>query len=138
MPRRRFDAADDDPVALANRALKEVRKAIEEDDDVGIREAAEKGWLAVSAVADVAAAELNLKKPEGRNARQAVLLKLADCAGVRPTVFRPTFTAARDVLHGRCFHDNNFDEAEVVGLLEDVQDMTEQAMAALRRCKRRR
>ena len=132
-----FGAASDDPGALADRAIREADAAIRRKDDVGFREAAEKGWLAASSSADVAADKLGMKIPGGYSGRKSALGELEDRARLRRGALVGTFEAARAVLHGECFHGAVCSTRGVLGLLDDVKSFTASTQAAINKATRR-
>lgn len=130
-----FGAASDDPVALADRALEEAAEAIRGSDGVGLREAAEKGWLAACSTADVVAMKLRRGKPKGRKGREDALAALEDCGGLRTGSFGKRFTYAR-VLHGECFHEDDCPpDHVVVELLKDVCEFAKDVLPVAERCR---
>jgi hypothetical protein len=132
-------AVDDDPVMLASRAIREANKAVRTDDDIGLREAAEKGWLAVSAAADVTAARLGMAQPGGAKSRLLVLRRLEQVAGLRRGLLVNRFELARLMLHGECFHEGKCaSEGVVLGVLDDMQNMTQDTVDTLSKLRSRR
>jgi hypothetical protein len=137
-PKQLLDrAVTDDPIALAVRAKREAQRALRDKDRVGFREAAEKGWLAASAVADVAADRLGMKAPGGSTGRAAVLGELERRARLRRGSLLRSFESARAILHGECFYaDKCPSDSAVLGILDDVKAFAEAAQSA--KIKRRR
>lgn len=133
MKRRRngFEAATDDPVAIANRAIKEAKRAFRERDDLGVRQAANKAWLAASSAADVAAKNMRRKAPGGVAGRKEVLEDLEKLARLKNGTLLNAFSNARLALHGECFHGDSCPSPhELFGMLDAVQKMTREAVAA--------
>jgi len=126
-------AVTDDPVAIVNRAQREAALAVRERDRLGLRQAAEKGWLAASGAGDVAAAGLGKKAPGGANGRLDALEDLERVARLRPGTLTATFVSAQAFLHGQCFHaDECRSESAVFGMLDDVKEMSRATKAALK------
>ncbi len=129
-------AASDDPVALANRAIRDMRAAIHtrKRDQANIRQAANLGWLAISSLADVAADKLGRPAPGGASARRQMLLELDKRGRARGGGFLSTFEAARVSLHGECFHADKCQRDELVlALLEDVKQTSRRGMDLLKK-----
>jgi hypothetical protein len=131
-------AARDNPAALADRASHEAAAANRRKDTVGLREAAEIGWLAASSTADVAASKMGLKIPKGASGRRAVLTDLEQRAKLgRGTLVTP-FEAARTVLHGECFHGDICSVESVHGVIDSVSKMAHTAAEATSKLRGRR
>lgn len=133
-----FGAAKDDPGALADRAIKEAESALRRKDSVGFREAAEKGWLAASSSADVAADKLGMNIPGGHRGWRTTLGELEKHARLRRGSLVGTFEAAQSVLHGDCFHGDKCSTLGVLGLLDDVKELTVSTQSAINRVKKYR
>lgn len=134
-----LEALTDDPVAIANRAQREALASIRGRDRLGLRSAAETGWLAASAAGDVAAAGLGRKAPGGSKGRLDALDDLERVARLRPGTLTATFASAQAFLHGQCFHaDECGPESAILGTLDEVKAMAQAAKAALRTPRVRR
>ena len=130
-------AAHDNPRDLIGRAVAEAA-AYKGGDTLSLRRAAETGWLAASAVADVAAKRLGLKPPGGQQKRFEVLERLETQAKLQRGSLTSPFGSARGYLHGDCFHEDKCPVPIVKSTLLAVQDMTLVAEAALNRLRGRR
>jgi hypothetical protein len=130
-------AAGDDPVALANRAAREARRAAQADDEVGVRQAAEKSWLAMSSLADVAADRLGKLPPRGAGARREILAEVEKQAKLHRGALVHEFEFARRILHGDCLHGDEC-PPDLVGLVQDYHGVVTRGMAAINKIKRRR
>lgn len=133
----KFGAASDSPIAIARRALREFDTAVDDDDGLGIREAAEKGWLAICAVADVAADRLDIKSASGANGRFKILRELETRSRTNSGDFTGPFDIAHKLLHADCFHEDNYDVGVVKHCLDGILDAAETGMVAIERAKRR-
>jgi hypothetical protein len=125
----------DDPGALADRAIREADAALRRKDDVGFREAAEKGWLAASSSANIAADKLGYGGADELDdtGRKWALGELEDRARLRRGTLVGTFEAARAVLHGEYVCSTR----GVLGLLDDVKSFTASTQAAINKATRR-
>lgn len=130
-------AATDNPVALASRAMREVKQAEQAGDRDGMRQAAEKSWLAICSLADVAADRLGRPAPGGASARMATLRALEQQAKLRRGTYTLAFEAGRRALHGECFHGdecpNNLTE-----LVEDFHDTVKHGVETINRLVRQK
>ena len=134
---RQLGAATDDPVALANRAVREAQSAQVASDADGMRQAAEKGWLALSSLADVAAARLGRPAPGGASGRREALRALESEARRRRGTFVYPFELARRQLHGECFHGDSC-PADLVEALEDYRAVVVDGASAVTQIRRRK
>ena len=130
-------AATDDPVSLANRAARDARRADLAADIPGRRMAAETTWLAVTAVADVAAVKLGLPEPRSTGERMETLQALERAAGVRRGSLTRDFELARRVLHRECFHEDSC-PVDLVPMIEDYRGVVAGSMAAVAKLNRNR
>jgi len=137
--KKQLGAASDDPKALISRAIREYNQATsgKRTDEVGVREAAEKGWLAVSSMADVAADRIGMKEPGGAAGRREAIRGLEQEAKLRRGSILGDFEVARTVLHGECFHGGSC-PIHVGDLLEGLQDTIKHGMTAIGKLKGRR
>lgn len=138
-PRRpgELGATTDNPMSLASRALREALRAEADGDAVGMRQAAEKGWLAVSSLADLAAERLGRPAPSGASARREALRALETEARLRRGTFVQPFELARRQLHGECFHGDHC-PANLVEVLEDFHEVVAAGVAAVTQLDLRR
>jgi len=126
-----FEAATDNPVEIAARAIAEAKRAFRERDDLGVRQAANKAWLAASSAADVAAKNMGRKAPGGATGRKDVLEDLEKLARMKNGTLLNAFANARLALHGECFHGDSCPSShELFGMLDAVQKMTHEAVVA--------
>ena len=123
-------AATDDPVRIADRAARDARRADLAADIPGRRMAAETTWLAVTAVADVAAVKLGLPEPRSAGDRMEVFQQLERAAGVRRGSLTRDFELARRLLHVECFHADSC-PADLVPMIEDYRGVVAGAMTAV-------
>jgi hypothetical protein len=134
----RFGAATDDPSVIARRAIREAEVAIRQGDRLGLRQAANKGYLAASSAADVAAVRLGMNEPEGASGRRVALERLERTARVRRGSLLAPFESARRFLHGDCFHgDDCPSDRAILGLLDGVENLTRDVTTTLGRLRRR-
>ena len=135
--RRVLGAATDNPVALASRAVREAHIAEASSDQDGIRQAAEKTWLAMSSLADVAAARLGRPPPGGAIARRATFRALEQKAKLRSGRITHEFELARTVLHGQCFHG---DECPVntVEMIHEFHEVVKEGMGFIKKLPRKK
>lgn len=139
MTRRALGAASDDPVAIARRALDEATEAIRSKDALGLRQAANKSYLAVASAADVAAAHMGMKAPGGTSGRRAVLEQLETRAKLKRGRLLVPFESTRAVLHGECFHGDDCPSPRaIMGFIDDAQIMAADTVAALAKLKAKR
>jgi len=136
--RKQLGAASDDPIYLANRAIREAEGALKAKDEVGFRQAAEKGWLAVAASADVTADRMSWPSSKGHEGRRKTLANLERKARLRRGTLVGTYEAARTTLHGECFHEAKCSAEGVLGILDDIKVMTTETYEAIEKAKRRR
>ena len=123
-------AATDDPVCIANRAARDARRADLAADINGRRMAAETTWLAVTAVADVAAARMGRSEPRSASERMETLQALEREAGVRRGSLTRDFDLARRVLHRECYHQDSC-PVDLVEMTEDYRGVVAGGMAAV-------
>lgn len=136
---KKLGASTDDPQALIERAVREAKTAIKNKDSVGLRQAAEKGWLAASATADVVAAGMGRKIPGGATGRRQTLEVLERSRGLKRGSLVSRFDTAKEMLHGKCFHADECPRTDTLLVyLEDIKNMSDVALAALRKRSRRR
>jgi len=134
-----FGAITDDPTHIVNVAIREAEQAIRARDGLGIRQAANKGWLAAASVADVAAEKMGQKIPHGAKGRLEVLNDLERAARLRRGSLTATYGTARDILHGGCFHgDVCPSSSELLGHLDAIKEMTVEAKRALSKLPKRK
>ncbi len=134
-----FGAITDDPTAIANRAIREAEKAIREDDALGVRQAANKGWLAAASVADVVADRMGQSIPHGATGRLHVLNDLERRTRMRRGTLTAPFGTARQILHGGCFHGAVCPSpGEILGHLDEIKDMTIEAKRAMAKLPKRK
>lgn len=134
---RTLGAATDDPIAIVNRAVRQAHHAEADGDADGLRQAAEMGWLAVSSLADVAAARLGRPAPGGASARREALRALESEARLRRGTFTHSFELARLQLHGECFHGDSC-PINLVDELESYRAVVTDGMNAVARIRRRK
>jgi len=141
MPRKlsSLGAATDDPLEIVARARKEAEKAIRDNDRLGLRQAANKGYLAAASVADVAAMKLGEVQPKGQTARRSVLSNLEDAARLKRGSLLRTFSVAQGVLHSDCFHEDYCPSGKsLLAILDTVEAMADDAVKAYGRLRTRR
>jgi hypothetical protein len=132
-------AMTDDPIALANRAVRDADAAIRTKDRLKLREAANGGYWAECAAADVAADRLGLSAPGGHSARLETLRKLEHAAKLRRGLLTADFETARKELHGARYHGDDCPRDDLlIDQLENVRQMTKDAVEAIGRLPARR
>ena len=132
---KRLGAATDDPKALIARAIREYDAA--RGDPVGIREAANKGWLAICSLADVAAARFGMQEPGGASGRRVAIKELEKRAKIRRGTVQADFEMSRAILHGECFHADTC-PVNTKDLLEGLSATIDDGMKALDKATKRR
>lgn len=114
------NAPTDDPKKLMNRAGRQMAEALQgRGDREGARMAAELAWLAVSSTADVLASSWGRVTPGGFKGRESVFKLIDKATG---TDFANTFGLLSEDLHGKMFHDDDFnlDKEEAINYLLNV------------------
>jgi hypothetical protein len=135
---RGFGAATDDPQAIMARANDELDKAQRRGDSLGMREAVNKAWLALSSTADVAADRLGRPIPGGKSGRVGVFRQIETCARLRPGTLAGTFEAFSRTMHGDYFHEDKLPDAGVDYWMDAAEAVIKQTFDNLPRCLRRR
>lgn len=107
---------------LHARALDEYRAASAVNDRIGIRQAAEKGWLSsVEATKALLRARGRLA-PGGTGRQRDELVKLGR-ANKKARDLPRLFALARETLHISCFYDDEFTPATIEAVLEDAGEL---------------
>lgn len=117
-----FDAVTDTPGMMILQALTAARGAPEVGREVynrRLRQAAEWGWAAVSALAHRAAPAIGVGHPVPQRARRFVLRDFLLSRGLDPSGPVAAFQQAHDTLHAKVFYTDDIDSrAEVIQALE--------------------
>jgi hypothetical protein len=114
----------DDARTLYQEALNELVRFQQTQEQVILRDAAEKGWGTVTLAANEVIAAYGRKVPSGTGARRSELRALArQDRRLRALRLEDRFNAAELVLHRDCFYDGTCPLPMVADMvLEDVKE----------------
>uniref|UniRef100_A0A7C5YT22 HEPN domain-containing protein n=1 Tax=Ignisphaera aggregans TaxID=334771 RepID=A0A7C5YT22_9CREN len=119
-------------------AFKEVKEFRKDRESLRLRDACEKGWLAIVLAIDALLVELGFKKPESYAERRALLRELEKkFPRFAELGLRDRFGARGYYLHILGYHEGLLSEEEVVEELEKAKKYVEDVEAILNKVKNR-
>lgn len=108
------------------KALQELEDGRKEDDEVKIRQSAEKGWAAVVQATGALFERKGLKVPKGTNRKYNVLVKLEDThRELKKLKLSGDFSTFLHWLHSDCFYDGIYSVKALQRLLRKVREYIE-------------